>query len=124
MLEYMEFQKYFGLSRKKNISTSEVIAKALRTKELYSLLPNHHQLGVAEAYQTTLWNPHPYGVIKVNVDAAVTSSVDHFRVGVVGKDNYSAIMCVEDKYLTGSFSLLMAELFGIQHGISRAMSMG
>lgn len=60
----------------------------------------------------------------MNVDATVNSSVDHFGVGVVGRDSAEAIMCVEDKYLTGSFSPLMAELFVIRLGISQAISMG
>lgn len=60
-----------------------MIAKALRTKELYNLLPNNNQIGVAEDCNTNQWSPPPSRVIKVNVDAAVNSIVDHFGVEVV-----------------------------------------
>lgn len=43
---------------------------------------------------------------------------------MVGRDSSGAILCVEGKFLSGSFTPLMAELIAIQHDLLRAISMG
>lgn len=109
LLEYLAYQKYSGLS-----VILEVIARTIRTRGLYCLVPNQVQSLVVETHQIPLWNPPPSGVIKVIVDANVISSLDHFGVGVVGRDGSGAILCGEGKFLPGSFTPLMAELIATQ----------
>lgn len=111
-----------------NMSISEMIAKAIRMRGLYCLVPNQIQSSVVETHQIPLWKLPPSSVIKliikIIVDASVISSLDHFGVGVIGRDSSGAILCVEGKFLPGSFTPIMAELIAIQHDLLRATSMG
>lgn len=93
---------------------SEVLSKAVMTKELYCLSSNLAPSFVEEEPKISHWSPPQDGVIKVNVDAAVSSSMDHFGVGLAGRDGECVVLCVEGKYLPGLISPLLAELIAIK----------
>lgn len=105
-------------------SCSDVLTKENRCRELFCLSSNLVLGDTGAQPKNSHWSPPQFGVIKVNVDAAVYPLMDHFGVGVVGRDNSGTLFCAEGKYLRGSFSPLLAELIVTQVGISRAISMG
>lgn len=77
------------------LSCSDVLTKAKRCGDLYCLSSNLVRVTTGAKQNLSHWDPPPFGVIKVNVDAAVYPLTDHFRVGVVGRDTSGPLFCAE-----------------------------
>lgn len=123
LLEHMDHQKLIGFSGRyflvfRCINQGEEVQGLI----LFIFKPGSWRYSANP--KLSHWSPPQFGVIKVNVDAAVYLLMDHFGVGVVGRDNSETLFCAEWKYISGSLSSLLAELIAIQVGISRAISMG
>ncbi|GMN19741.1 hypothetical protein TIFTF001_039884 [Ficus carica] len=64
-----------------------------------------------------LWHAPSHGLIKINVDAAVDSSLEFIGVGIVARDEEDAVMSFLSRRIFGKFSPHLGECLAVREGV-------
>ena len=64
-----------------------------------------------------LWHAPSHDLIKINVDAAVDSSLEFIGVGVVARDKEGAVMSFLSRRIFGKFSPHLGECLAVREGV-------
>ncbi|GMN53841.1 hypothetical protein TIFTF001_022971 [Ficus carica] len=64
-----------------------------------------------------LWHAPSHGLIKINVDAAVDSSLEFIGVGIVARDEEGVVMSFLSRRIFGKFSPHLGECLAVREGV-------
>lgn len=63
------------------------------------------------------WQPPSYGIIKINVDAAVCEGTNFIGIGVVARDDSGVVLGAMARCMIGSFTPHIAECMAVREGV-------
>ncbi|XP_075521489.1 uncharacterized protein LOC142554704 [Primulina tabacum] len=105
-------------------SSGDMVAHTDRVGEKYHLLPQDPVNSNQHPAPSTFWKPPPSRVLKVNVDAEASESMNHFGVCLVGRDSLGRVIFTEGRCFKGFFSPHVAEFIAVKAGVEKAIKSG